>query len=79
MRNMYKMESYCLKRKKNTENINPKVLAPNNGRAMILSNCAVCGSTKPRFIKNQEAKGILSKLAMKTPLSKVPILGDTLF
>ena len=79
MRNMYKMESYCLKCKRNTENINPKVLATSNGRAMILSKCAVCGSTKSRFIENQEAKGILSKLGIKTPLSKVPILGDILF
>ena len=46
---------------------------------MILSKCAVCGSTKSRFIENQEAKGILSKLGIKTPLSKVPILGDILF
>ena len=46
---------------------------------MILSNCAICGSKKSRFIKNQEAKGLLSNLGIKTPLSKVPILGDILF
>ena len=76
---MYKMESYCLKCKKNTENIDPKVLAMSNGRAMILSKWAICGSKKWRFIKNQEAKGLLSKLGIRTPLSKVPILGDILF
>ena len=76
---MYKMESYCLKCKKNTENINPKVSATSNGRAMILSKCAISGSRKSRFIKNQEAKGLLSNLGIKTPLSKVPILGDILF
>ena len=43
---------------------------------MILSNCAICGSKKARFIKNQEAKGLLSKLGIKTPLSKVAILCD---
>ena len=43
---------------------------------MILSNCAMCGSKKSRFIKHQEAKRILSKLGIKTPLSKIPILGD---
>ena len=43
---------------------------------MILSNCAICGSKKSRFIKNQEAKGLLSKLGIKKPLSKVAILGD---
>ena len=55
---MYKMESYCLKCKKNTENIDPKILSTSNGKAMILSKCATCGSKKPRFIKNQEAKGL---------------------
>ena len=46
---------------------------------MILSKCAMCGSKKSRFIKNQEAKGLLSNLGIKAPLSKVPILGDILF
>ena len=73
---MYKMEWYCLKCKKNTENIDPKISTSTNGKTMILSNCAICGSKKSRFIKNQEAKGLLSKLGIKTPLSKVAILGD---
>ena len=59
--------------------MDPKVSASSNGRVMILSKCAICGSKKSRFIKNQEAKGLLSKLGIKTPLSKVPILGDILF
>ena len=46
---------------------------------MILSKCAICASKQSRLIKNQEAKGLLSKLGLKTPLSKVPILGDILF
>ena len=45
----------------------------------MLSKCAICSSKKSRFIKNQEAKGLLSNLGIKTPLSKVPILGDILF
>ena len=73
------MESYCLKCKKNTENIDPKISSTSNGKAMILSKCAICGSKKYRFIKNQEAKRLLSKLGIKTPLSKIPILGDVLF
>ena len=76
---MYKMESYCLKCRKNTENIDPKVSASSNGRVIILSKCAICGSKKSRFIKNQEAKGLLSKLGIRTPLNEVPILGDILF
>ena len=70
---MYKMESYCVKYKKYTENINPEVSSTTNGRVMILSKCAICNSKKSRFIKNQEAKGLLSKLGIKTPLSKIPI------
>ena len=73
------MESYCLICRKNTENMDPTVSASSNGRVMILSKCAICGSKKSRFIKNQEAKGLLSKLGIKTPLSKMPILGDILF
>ena len=73
------METYCLKCKKNTKNINRKISSTNKGKAMILSKCAICSSKKPRFIKNQEAKGLLSNLGIKTPLSKVPILIDNLF
>ena len=62
-----------------TENINPKVSKTSNNRIMVLSNCKICGSKKSRFIKNQEAKGLLSNLGIKTPLSKVPILRDILF
>ena len=73
------MKSYCLKCKKDTENINPRVSSTSNGRTMILSKCAICGSKKSRFIKNQEAKGLLSNLGIRTPLSKVLLLGDILF
>ena len=62
------MESYCLKCKKHAENINSQVSSTSNGR-IILSECAICGSKKSRFIKNQEAKGLLSKLGIKTPFS----------
>ena len=73
------MKSYCLKHKQDTENIDPRVSDTRNGRTMILSKCAICGSKKSRFIKNQEAKGLLSNLGIKTPVSKVLILGDILF
>ena len=46
---------------------------------MLLSKCAICGSNKARFIKKQEASGILSSLGFKKPLSKIPFLGDILF
>ena len=73
------MESYCLKFKKNTENIDRKISSTSNGWAMILSKCEICGSKKPIFIKHQQSKGLLSKLDIKTPLSKIPILGYILF
>ena len=76
---MHKMESYCLKCRKNIENIDPNVSANSNGRVMILQKCAIYGSKRCRFIKSQEAKGLLSKLGIKTLLSKVPIMGDILF
>ena len=73
------MKSYCIKWRKFTENINPRVSGTSNGKAMILWKCAICGSKKSKFIKNQEAKGLLSNLGVIIPLSKVPILGNTLF
>ena len=55
------MKSYCLKCRKNTENIIPRVSNTSNGRTMVLSKCAVCGSKKSRFIKNSKR----SKRAIK--------------
>ena len=73
------MLSYCLKRKKNTESINPRVSETTNGKTMMLSKCAICGSRKSKFIKEQQAKGLLSNLGIRTPLNKIPLLGDILF
>ena len=73
------MKCYCLKCRKYTENINPKFSSTSNGKTMILSKCAICGSKKSRFIENQESKGLLSNLGLRTPLSKVPMLDNTLF
>ena len=73
------MESYCVKYKKYRKNINLRVSNTSNGKTMILSKCAESISKKSRFIKNQEAKGLLSNTCLTAPLSKVPILGDILF
>ena len=51
------MLSYCLKCKKNTESMDPKVSKTSNGKTMILSKCVVCGSEKSKFIKEQQEKG----------------------
>ena len=73
------MLSYCLKCRKNTESKNPKPPRTKNGRIMLLSKCAVCGSKKSKFIKEQEASGLLSSLGRNGPLSKIPLLGHLLF
>ena len=70
------MLSYCLKYKRNTESIHPKVSQTINGKAIILSTCAICGSKKSKFIKQQEAKGLLSNLGLRTLLNKIPVVGD---
>ena len=46
---------------------------------MLLSNSVVCNSKKSKFIKQQEASGLLSSLGIKTPLSKIPLVGPLLF
>ena len=73
------MKSYCLKCKKDTDNINPRVSNARNGKTMLLSKCAKCGSKKSKFIKNHEGKGLLSNLGIETPLKKVRLLGGILF
>ena len=73
------MSSYCLKCRKNTKSINPRVSKTNNGKIMILLKCAICGSKKSRFIKRQEPIVTLSNLGLEAVLSKIPLLGDILF
>ena len=68
------METYCLRCKKKTENLNSKIFKTKNGRLIMQSKCAGCGIKKPRFVKEQEAKVLLSNLEIKTPLSKTPWL-----
>ena len=46
---------------------------------MLSSKCAVCSSKKSRFLVEQEAKGLLSSLEIKTPLDNIPLLGKILF
>ena len=67
-------ETYCLSCRKDTKNTNPRIVKSKNNRSMIQSNCAIRGSKKYRFIKEQQAKGLLSNLGIKTPLNKVPSL-----
>ena len=73
---MYKneMKTYCMECKKDTENIDPKMLRTKNNRLIMQSKCFACGIKKSRFVKEQEAKGLLSNLGIKTLLSKIPLL-----
>ena len=68
------MNNYCVKCRKDTENIDPKIVRTKNNRLVMESKCSVCGIKKSRFIKEQEAKGLLSNLGIKTRLSKIPLL-----
>ena len=68
------MLTYCLKCEKNTKNKDLQMIETKNGRLALSSKCAVCGSKNSRFIKEQEAEGLLSNLGIKTPLSKFPLL-----
>ena len=68
------MKTYCVKCRKDTENLNTKIFKTKNGRLLMQSKCPVCGIKKSRFVKEQEAKGLLSNLGIKTPLSKIPML-----
>ena len=63
-----------MKCRKNTENLNSKIFKSKNGRLIMQSECPVCGIKKTRFVKEQEAKGLLSNLGIKTPLSKISLL-----
>ena len=69
-----KMKTYFVKCRKDTENIDPKIVRTKNNRLVMLWKCFVCGIKKSRFVKEQEAKGLLSNLWIKTPLSKIPLL-----
>ena len=73
------MLSYCLKCRKNAQSKNPEVIKTKNGRIMLLSKCLVCFSKKSKFLKRQEASGLLSSLGIKTPLSRIPFVGALLF
>ena len=67
------MLTYCLVCKRDTENKDAKLIKIKNGRLALSSKCVVCGSKKSKFMKKQEAKGLLSNLGIKTPFSKIPL------
>ena len=68
------MKTYCVKCRKDTENIDPKMFRTKNNRLIMQSKCSACGIKKSRFVKEQEAKSLLSNLGIRTPLSKILFL-----
>ena len=68
------MKIYCVKCRKDTGNIDPKMVRTKNNKLNMQSKCSVCGIRKSRFVKEQEAKGLLNNLGVKTPVSKIPLL-----
>ena len=67
-------EDFLREVQKKTENLNSKIFKTKNGKLIMQSKCADCGIKKSRFVKEQEAKRLLSNLGIKTPLSKIPLL-----
>ena len=68
------MKIYCVNCRRDTKNIDPKMVRAKKNRLIMVSKCPACGIKKLRFVKEQEAKGLLSNLGIKTPLSKIPLL-----
>ena len=68
------MKTYCLKCRKDTDNIDFKIFRTKNNRLLMQSRCSVCKNKKSRFFKEQEAKGLLSELGIKTPFIEIPLL-----
>ena len=68
------MNTYCLKCKTNTANIEPKMVKTKNTRLLMQSKLSVCETKKSRFVKEQDVKSLLSNLRIQTPLSKIPLL-----
>ena len=68
-----------MKCREKTVSKNFKVVKTKNGRIMFLSNCSVCKNKKSRFIKEQEASGLLSSLGIKTHLIRIFVVVPLLF
>ena len=67
------MKTYCVKCRRNTDNIDSKIFRTKNNRLLMQSKCSVCKNKKSRFVKEQEAKGLLSNLGKNTPFSKISL------
>ena len=66
------MKTYCVKCRKDTKNIDPKMVRTKNNRLVMQSKCFAYEIKKSRFVKQQEATSLLINLGIKTPWSKIP-------
>ena len=72
------MLTYCVKCRENNENLISEIFKTKNNRLIVQSKCAVCKTRKSRFVKEQEAKSLLSNLGFKIPLNKIRLLNALL-
>ena len=72
------MLTYCVKCRENNENLNSEIFKTKNNRLIVQSKCAVCKTRKSRFVKEQEAKSLLSNLGFQIPLNKIRLLNALL-
>ena len=68
------MKTYCVKCRRNTENIDPKIFRTKNNRLLLQSTCSDCKNKKSLFVKEQDAKGLLTDLGINTSFSKITLL-----
>ena len=68
------MNTYCVKCKKDTENVDPKMFRTKSNRLIMQSKCPVCEIKKSIFVKEQEPKGLLNNLGIRTALSKISLV-----
>ena len=72
------MNCYCFSCKKDTENINPKIVRTKNNRLMMLSKCAICDNQKSRFTAGptsseriSQGSGLFDSLGLSTPQNRM--------
>ena len=63
------MNTYCLSCKKDTKNIDPKVIKTKNNRKMMLSRCSLCNSKKSIFVS--QGSDLLDSLGLNTPQNRM--------
>ena len=68
------MKTYCVKCRTNTDNIDSKIFRTKNNRLLMQSKCSACKNKKSKFVKEQDAKVLLSDLGIQIPVSKIPLL-----